>query len=216
MEFLPFVTSWLIFGESVMAYPKELLRLSVEEYLALEEKSEVRHEYVAGHLFAMAGATEAHNVIAMNVSARVRPHLRRSGCRVFMVDMKVRVEAVDAFYYPDVMVTCEPFVAKSVFKSKPILLVEVLSPGTELTDRREKLSAYFKLESLIEYVLISQDEKRVELYRRDKRGKIQMLVLGADDEVRFESPPNGALTLTMDDIYEDVIFTQPAPPLEDQ
>jgi Uma2 family endonuclease len=199
-----------------MAYPEELMRLSVEEYLALEEKSEVRHEYVAGYIFAMAGATDAHNVITMNVAARFRPHLSRSGCRVYMVDMKVRVEAVDAFYYPDVMVTCEPFAAKSVFKSKPILLVEVLSPGMELTDRREKLSAYFKLESLIEYVLISQDEKRVEIYRRGKRGKTEILVLRANDEVRFESLPNGALTLTMDDIYEDVIFARPSQPLGDE
>jgi Uma2 family endonuclease len=199
-----------------MAYPKELMRLSVEEYLALEEKSEVRHEYVAGYIFAMAGATDAHNVITMNVAARFRPHISRSGCRVYMVDMKVRVEAVDAFYYPDVMVTCEPFVAKSVFKSKPTLLVEVLSPGTELTDRREKLSAYFKLESLIEYVLISQDEKRVEIYRRGKRGKTEILILRANDEVRFESLPNGALTLTMDDIYEDVVFAQPSQLLEEE
>src|SRR5262245_10533263 len=108
-----------------MAYPKELMKLSVEEYLALEERSEVRNEYVAGYIFAMAGATDAHNVIAMNIGARIRPRLSRSGCRVYMVDMKVRVEAVDSFYYPDVMVTCEPFVAKSVFKSKPIILVEV-------------------------------------------------------------------------------------------
>ncbi len=199
-----------------MAFPKELMTLSVEEYLALEEKSEVRHEYVAGYIFAMAGATDAHNLIAGNVHALMRPHLRRSGCRVYMVDMKLRVEAVDAFYYPDVMVTCEAFEAKSVFKSKPILLVEVLSPGTELTDKREKLSAYFKLESLQEYVLIAQDGKRVEIYRRDERGKTQMYVLGADDEVCFDSMPNGALTITMDDIYEDVIFAQPAQPPEDR
>jgi Uma2 family endonuclease len=73
-----------------MAYPEELMRLSVEEYLALEEKSEVRHEYVAGYIFAMAGATDAHNVITMNVAARFRPHISRSGCRVYMVDLKVR------------------------------------------------------------------------------------------------------------------------------
>src|SRR5262249_26861704 len=121
-----------------MAYPEELMRLSVEEYLALEEKSKVRHEYVAGHIFAMAGANDAHNIISINVATILRPHLRRSGCRVYMVDMKVRVEAADTFYYPDVMVTCEPFAAKSVFKSRPVLLVEVLSLGTELVDRREK------------------------------------------------------------------------------
>ena len=87
-------------------------------------------------------------------------------------------------------------------------------PGTALTDRREKLSAYFKLKSLVEYVLISQDKKQAEVYRRNKRDKAQMLVLGANDEVRFESLPNGALTLTMDDIYEDVIF--PAQPTDDE
>jgi Uma2 family endonuclease len=132
-----------------------------------------------------------------------------------MVDMKVRVEAVDAFYYPDVIVTCEPIAAKSVFKSRPVLLVEVLSPGTELVDRSEKLLAYLKLESLMEYVLISQDEKRVEIYRRDKHGKTQILVMRADHEVRLESMPNGPLTLTMDEIYEDVIFAQPSQPLEE-
>jgi Uma2 family endonuclease len=198
-----------------MAFPKELMKLSVEEYLALEEKSEVRHEYVAGYIFALAGASDAHNVIAGNIYTRFRSHIRGSDCRAYMVDMKVRVEAVDAFYYPDLMVTCEAFDAKSVFKSKPVLLVEILSPGTEVTDRREKLSAYFKLESLIEYVLVSQAEKRIEIYRRDKSGKIQMQVLGSEDEICFESAPNGALTLTMDDIYEDVIFNQQVQPPED-
>lgn len=199
-----------------MAYPEELLRLSVEEYLAFEEKSKVRREYVAGYVFAMAGATDAHNTVTVNVATSLRPHLRRSGCRVYMVDMKVRIEAVDAFYYPDVMVTCEPFAAKSVFKSRPVLLVEVLSPGAELTDRREKLSAYFKLESLMEYVLISQDEKRVEIYRRGKGDKTEILIMRANDEVRFESLPDGPLTMTMDDIYEDVIFAQPSHPLDDE
>jgi Uma2 family endonuclease len=199
-----------------MAYPEELMRLSVEEYLEFEEKSKVRHEYVAGYVFAMAGATDAHNTITVNVATGLRPHLRRSGCRVYMVDMKVRVEAVDAFYYPNVMVTCEPFEARSVFKSRPVLLVEVLSRGTELTDRREKLSAYFKLESLVEYVLISQDEKRVEIYRRGRSGKTEILVMSVNDEIRFESLPNGPLTLTMDEIYEDVILAQTSQPPEDE
>jgi Uma2 family endonuclease len=80
----------------------------------------------------------------------------------------------------------------------------------------EYLALEDKSEVRHEYVLISQDEKRVEIYRRGKRGKTQMLVMGANDEVRFESLPNGALTLTMDDIYEDVIFAQPPQPLEDE
>jgi len=192
-----------------MALPKELPKLTIAEYLDFEEGSSVRHEYVAGQVFAMAGATDIHNIIAGNVFTHIRSHLRKTGCRAYIVDMKLRVEAIDAFYYPDVMATCEAFAAKSVFKSKPILLVEVLSPSTELIDRREKLSAYFQIETLREYVLIAQDEKRVEVYRRNTDQKWQVLVLAQGDGLHLDSLPNGTLTLTMEDIYEDVPLYQP-------
>lgn len=187
-----------------MSLPARVQDLTVEEYLAGEQVSEVRHEYIAGQVFAMAGASEAHNLIAGNVHARLRAHLRGSACRTFISDMKVRVEAADTFYYPDVMVTCEPPNAKSFFQMQPCLIVEVLSPSTAAIDHREKLLAYRKLESLREYVMIAQDEARIEVYRRDAQGKWTQEVLGPDDELRFESLPTEALRMTMAEVYEDV------------
>jgi Uma2 family endonuclease len=197
-----------------MTYPARLVQYSVEEYLEMEEKSEVRHEYVAGQIFAMAGATEAHNLIAGNIYALLRPKLRRTGCRIFIADMKTRIEAVDAFYYPDVMATCEPFVRKSVFKSRPFLIVEVLSPSTTAIDRREKQTAYGKLDRIREYAIVHQDSRRIELHRKDDRGKWQTAILGENNALVLESLPAGPITLTMDEIYEDVIF--PAGEEEDE
>lgn len=183
--------------------------LSSEEYLAIEEKSEVRHEYVAGQIFAMSGASDFHNLISGNLFTRLRSHLRGTSCHVYQSGMKVRIEDNDSFYYPDVFVTCEQASAKTYFKKEPGLIIEVLSPNTELIDRREKLAAYFKLPSLREYVLVSQDERRVEIYRRTGDGKWELEILGPDNELKLESLPHGAFTLTMDEIYEDVPFDQP-------
>ncbi|MFN7927754.1 MAG: Uma2 family endonuclease [Blastocatellia bacterium] len=191
-----------------MSLPAKLLRVTPEEYLALEEKSAVRHELVGGQLFAMAGASEAHNVIALNIATILRTRLRGTGCRTFIFDMKAKVERTEDFYYPDVMATCEKFVAKSLFKSNPFLLVEVLSPSTAHIDRREKLSAYRQIESVREYVIVYQDYQRVELFRKDDTGNWQFAVLGVGDKLLLESLPGGPLLLTMEDIYEDVSFAE--------
>src|SRR5579871_5059323 len=106
-----------------MSIPAENLHLSVDEYLKLEESSIVRHEYVGGRTFAMVGSTEAHNAIVTNITGIIWSKVRGTGCRVFAADMKVRVEGASSFYYPDVMVTCEPFSAKSVYKTSPNLIV---------------------------------------------------------------------------------------------
>jgi len=125
-----------------------LSRLSEQEYLRGELSSEIRHEYVDGGVFAMAGAGEAHNLIAGNVFARLREFVRGGPCRVFISDMKLHVRTWKAYYYPDVMVTCDPADSQSHFKEQPVLVVEVLSPGTESTDRREKMLAYRTLSGL--------------------------------------------------------------------
>lgn len=143
---------------------------SADEYLAREARARVRHEYVAGQVYAMAGASEAHNTIALNLASRLREHLRGGPCRVFISDMKVRVEAADAFYYPDVLVTCDPADAGQYVKERPCLIVEVTSPSTAMIDRREKLLAYRGLPTLEEYVLIDSTAHRVEVYRRDAQG----------------------------------------------
>jgi Uma2 family endonuclease len=152
----------------------------------------------------MVGATEAHNIIAMNIHAILRAHLKGSNCTAFIGDMKVRVDAMDAFYYPDVMVTCEPYNAKSSFKSAPVLLVEVLSPSTSDIDRREKMAAYKKLTSAQEYVIIYQDEQLIERYQKSSQGEWILQKITAPESLQIKSLPGGTLTLSLEQIYEGV------------
>lgn len=177
--------------------------LSVEEYLLAEDKSEIRHEYLGGKTFAMAGASEEHNLIVGNIYTLLRPHLRGTTCRPFVSDMKVKVETekIDIFYYPDILVTCDPQDNDRYVKTRPNLIVEVLSDSTKTTDRREKLVNYQNLESLQEYVLVSQDEIKVEVYRQDAQRNWSVQTLGKGDDLKLNSV---GLTLTMTDIYEDV------------
>lgn len=178
-----------------------LSRLSEQDYLQGELSSEIRHEYVDGEVYAMAGAGEAHNLIAGNVFARLREFVRGGPCRVFISDMKLHVKTWKAYYYPDVMVVCDPADNQSYFKEQPILVVEVLSPGTESTDRREKMLAYRTLPSLREYVLIAADKRHVEIYRRDDHDEWQLAVTNGGASLPLESV---ACRLTLDEIYEDV------------
>jgi Uma2 family endonuclease len=178
---------------------------SVEEYLQLEQTSEIRHEYLGGQVFAMSGGSKEHNRITLNIASTVRSHLRGGSCSVFMADMKVNIELANQnksiFYYPDVIVSCDPDDQDRFCLNYPCLIIEVLSPSTELTDRREKLVNYRTLETLREYVLVSQDEMKVEVYRKDDEGNWLLEILGKDDELQLTSV---GLTLTMSDIYEDV------------
>lgn len=180
--------------------------LTVEEYLKFEQNDEIRHEYVAGQIYAMAGASEAHNLIVTNLIAILRPHLRGSSCRAFVADMKVKInlQQGDIFYYPDLLVTCDQDDREKYFKTNPNLIVEVLSDSTETTDKREKRINYQSLDSLQEYILVAQDKMRVEIYRRDGSGNWTVEILGEKELLRLDSV---GLTLTMADIYEDVLIT---------
>ncbi len=153
-----------------MNLPAQVAPLSVAEYLEGEQCSDVRHEYVAGQVFAMAGAGEKHNRIAGNLFFHLRAATRGTPCGTFISDMKVRVDAHDAFYYPDVLLDCDPDDSEPLYKRSPCLIAEVLSPWTEVIDRREKLLAYRALESLRYYLLVSQEWRLVEVYRRDPAG----------------------------------------------
>lgn len=146
---------------------QKVSRLSAEEYLALESASELRHEYVQGAIYAMVGATARHNLISLALASQLREHLRGKNCQVFMSDMKVRVGPV--FYYPDVMVVCAPVAPTSLFQDSPVFIAEVLSDSTEAKDRLEKLVAYQSLPSLQEYMLLAQDQVRIDLYRRQEQ-----------------------------------------------
>ena len=178
---------------------------TVEEYLELEQTSEIRHEYLGGQVFAMSGGSKEHNLIAGNIYSRFRSHLRGGSCSVFMADMKVNIQLTsqnkNIYYYPDVVVSCDSDDKDRFSLNYPCLIIEVLSPSTEMTDKREKLVNYRDLESLQEYVLVSQDEIKVEVYRRDNQGNWLMKTLGKEDELYFNSID---LTLTMAEIYEDV------------
>ncbi|MDB9374944.1 Uma2 family endonuclease [Nodularia sphaerocarpa] len=177
--------------------------LTIAEYIEAEKSSDIRHEYIAGQVFAMAGASEEHNLISGNIYNILRSHLRGSSCRTFMSDMKVKVKVqnADIFYYPDILVTCDSEDKDRYFKTCPSLIIEVLSDSTETTDKREKRINYQSLDSLQEYVLVYQNQIKVEVYRREISGNWSMEVLGKDDKLRLDSV---GLKLTMADIYEDV------------
>jgi len=176
-------------------------RLTAEDYLSGELTSDIRHEYVDGEVYAMAGAGEAHNLIALNVASFLRSHARGGPCRVFISDMKLHVATWKAFYYPDVMVVCDPDDAQTYYKQSPSLVVEVLSPSTESIDRREKMLAYRTLPSLREYLLIAQDKRQLELYRRADDGDWLLAVRAETGAVQLDSV-NASLAL--DEVYEDV------------
>ena len=147
------------------------LRMSAQDFLAWDETQAVRHEFVAGEVFAMAGAGEAHVTAAGNVYLLLRQHLAGTPCRTFITDMKLRVDAADAVFYPDVMVTCSAAdAADPLVKREPVLLVEVLSPATAAYDRGDKFAAYRKLPSLREYLLVDTDSRRCDLYRKGGDG----------------------------------------------
>ena len=149
-----------------MATQANVVRLTPDEYLRAEAQSEVRHEFVRGQLFDMVGGTENHNTISLNIASALREQLRGQPCRVFIADMKIRIAAADVFYYPDVFVTCDSRDLDPYFKEHPSIIVEVLSETTEGTDRREKFLAYELLENLLEYVLVQQRRREIEVFRR--------------------------------------------------
>lgn len=143
------------------------LPLSAADFLAWDATQTTRHEFVRGEVFAMAGAGERHVTVAGNVYLALRQHLAGTPCRTFITDMKLRVDAADAYFYPDVMVTCSPRDAEqSHVKSEPVLLVEVLSPATAAFDRGDKFAAYRSLGSLKEVLLVDPDLRRCDLFRR--------------------------------------------------
>ena len=172
--------------------------LTVDEYLALEESATVRHEYVGGEIFAMVDPTKRHNRIIGNISGRLWGTARGGLCRVYPESVKLRV-ADDVIYYPDVMVACGPEGDDPHIEDDPCLVVEVVSPGTETTDRREKLAAYKRMPGLRAYLIVSQDRRWVESHFRSEDG----VWLRGDlvDEGRFPVPrPETDLSLA--EVYE--------------
>ena len=156
-----------------MSQPQAKVSFGPEDYLAWEATQAERHEYLDGEVFAMWGASDAHGTVAGNLFAVIHSKLRGSPCKPFIADMKVHVAASNSFFYPDLLVTCDPRdrgPAATHAKQYPSLIVEILSPSTEAYDRGNKFAAYRQLESLQEYVLVSLEERRIEVFRRDAAG----------------------------------------------
>ena len=179
--------------------------LTPDEYLQIEDMGNIKHEYIDGRVYAMAGASDPHVTVAGNLFALLRSHVRGSGCRIYIADMKARIESLNRFYYPDVMVTCDPRDQEtSTYKRFPCLIVEVLSDSTEAFDRGDKFVDYQELESLREYVLFNTKRQRVECFRRNEQGLWVLQSYTPQqtslrlDSVDFEG--------TLEALYEDVIF----------
>ncbi len=182
----------------VVSSVETLVPLSVEEYLEREKRSDVRHEFIEGYVYAMVGASRRHNLIALTIERLLHTALRGSSCRAFVSDLKVQVG--DRFYYPDVVVSCSGALDEHIERS-PKLIVEVLSPSTEARDRMEKRLAYQSLASLEEYMLVAQDRVHVEVYRRgDEVWTVERHEAG--DTVRLDSAGS---SFAAERIYEDVL-----------
>ncbi|MEI6329875.1 MAG: Uma2 family endonuclease [Pseudanabaena sp. ELA645] len=178
--------------------------LSLEDYLQWEEQQEEKHEYVNGMIYAMAGASESHVGITANLTSIILAHLKGSKCKVLSSDMRVNIAAKNIYYYPDILVTCDDRdrLTKNS-KSYPCLIIEVLSNSTEAKDRGVKFANYQTIESLQEYVLINQQEQRIEVFRRSDRKFwiLQTYTAGEDVELKTIN-----LTIPISSIYEDIEF----------
>lgn len=182
-------------------------KLTPEEYLEFEGKSEERHEYFGGEIFAMSGARRNHNKITTNVSGLIWQHLKSKDCESYSNDMRMFVPKTGLYTYPDIVVVCgEPGFQDKVSDTllNPTLLIEVLSESTESYDRGKKFQNYRSVESLREYVLISQDEARIEKYVKSGDGFWTLSeAVGLDAEIEFSSIE---CRLALAEVYDKVNF----------
>lgn len=187
-----------------MNLPALIHDLTEAEYLSGEAGAEIRYEYGASQVFTVAGASKAHATLSLNVAAMLHAALRGGPCRVYTVEMKVKVAQTRAFYYPDVAVTCSPAdnapEAPRDHLTEPALVMKVLSPNTEHIDRREKLLAYRQLPGLAECGLIDQERRWVEVSRRVADGW-RHAVYGPETVVEL---PSVSAHLDIGDIYAGV------------
>lgn len=180
-----------------MSTAAQLDFMSEQEYLAGEQISEIKYEYIDGYVYAMSGASNNHNLITMNLSVAFANHLKKKPCRPYSSDMKVKIGS--RYFYPDVLIDCSNLTGDSYYTEQPIILVEVLSKSTRRMDETTKRMTYMQIPSLQEYILIEQDFVDVEIIRRETGWLSEHYFLG--DELTLSSI---GLTLTVEDIYERV------------
>lgn len=191
-----------------MSLAQKLSRLSEADYLRLEREAETKSEYFDGEVFAMAGGTRAHSIIATNLAGELRNRLKSTNCVVFNADLRVKVEATGLFTYPDVTVVCG---AQRFLDSEedtllnPVLIIEVLSDSTEAYDRGKKFEHYRQIPTCREYVLISQKEPRLEQFiRQPNREWTLKEAAGMAAEVKLASL---GIVLALSEIFAKVRFT---------
>jgi len=185
-----------------MMQTAEQLRFSAADFLAWEESQAEKHEFVAGEVFAMTGARQDHVIVSLNIASALKRRLRGTPCRAYIADMKLRVETADAFFYPDVMVSCHPEDRQAKqYLSHPTLIVEVLSESTANYDRGGKFVAYRKLDSLKEYLVVDIDNRLVECFRRTADCDWLLHDYVGDVECQLTSLN---LSLPLAEIFEDI------------
>ena len=189
------------------ALPKKQF-ISEEDYLTMEEVSPVKHEYFDGEIFQMAGASEQHNTVTINIAGELHQQLKKRPCKVYQNDMRLYIEKEGIYVYPDVMVVCgKPEIKK--FKSldnilNPVLIVEVLSESTADYDKGAKFEQYRTIESFKEYLLVSQDRKQLTRYTKQTDGSwILMDFIGDKTRIELFSIE---CSLAIEDIYDKVDF----------
>lgn len=176
--------------------------ISEQAYLEMEQISKIRHEYVDGHVYAMTGSSLAHNKIAMNIGSALHQQVKGTPCDVYMSDVKLKIAEKNSYYYPDLMLACSRE-ENDYFLTQPCLIIEVLSKSTAATDKREKFVAYQRINSLREYVLVSQYSQKIERYHRlDEHGLWHLTVYEKGDTVEFSCIE---FELSMADIYAGVL-----------
>lgn len=182
-----------------MLLKKSTVTISKDDFLQGEKVSDIKHEFVNGQVFAMAGASVNHNKITTNVVSAFLVRLRGQGCRPYSNDMLVKTSA-DSYRYPDVMVVCdEDFVEDDYATQTPVIIVEVISKTTRQNDKQDKRLEYINMPSLQEYVLIEQDFVDVEVFRKNNGWQPSHYFLG--DDVLFESVE---VTVSVEEIYDSV------------
>lgn len=178
-----------------------------EDFLDWESQQELKHELINGAVFALTGVSRAHNTIARNLIIMLTNLLELKDCDVFFSDIRVQVDEVSTFTYPDVVVVCgEAKFRKDVKPDtlvNPLLIFEILSPSTELIDRNRKFDQYLQMDSLGSYFLVSQDKPRVEVFQRHDEGWLYQDWTGMDTKVEIASLE---CELALEEVFQKVEF----------
>jgi len=186
----------------MIAQLQEHPTLSPAEYLAWEAEQELRYEYVDGEIIAMTGGSIPHNDLALNLYRALYPHLRQRGCRVNVADVKVQGKQSHRYFYPDLVVTCHSEDSQATdYIRHPLIIIEVLSPGTAGYDYGKKFKYYRQIESLQEYILIDSESVSVETYQRGE-GKLWLYKAYTEHETMPLQSIDFSLSVA--DLYEGI------------